>query len=280
MDKKDMFLESPSGFMMPFVLPDGEEVQQLLGFGGQTHPQSGESFDHKGIDFVADHVPLLAVASGTVVGVGNDSVHDNYIVTRYGNFDVKYGHIQESYCNYGTNVIAGQQIAQSGAFLHFEVRFRGEVINPEDFLSVLFGNIALLESMGMKGHPQLVSFNVPVRTDYDADQDELVDLLLRWYPTYLNDLRQNVYQPSARMEQSFRNIFAQAAEKRFFFEEIPTQGNPLGLSARGGVLAGKVQNMLIGDFLSYMANRHGIYLSSWGDEQKKNFRSSPMTAGL
>ena len=280
MDKKDMFLESASGFMMPFVLTDGSEAQMLLGFGEQPHPRTGETFDHKGIDFVADHIPLLAVASGTIVGAGNDSVHENYVITRYGRFEVKYGHVQEAYGGYGTNVTAGQQIAQSGSFLHFEVRFDGQVINPEDFLSMLYGNVAQLESMGIKGHPQLVSFNVPVRTDYDQDQSEILDLMLRWYPTYLNDMRQNVYQPSERMEQSLRNIFAQAADKNYFFEEIPSVANPLGLSARGGVLAGKVQSMIISDFLSYLATRHGIYVSSWGDAQKKKFMSSPLTAAL
>ena len=144
MDKKELFLESPSGFMMPFVFADGTEVQQLLGYGEQTHPISGERFDHKGIDFVADHIPLLAVASGTVVGVGNDAIHEDFIITRYGKFEVKYGHVQEIYCRYGTSVVAGQQIAQSGAFLHFEVRVDGQAINPEDFLSMLFGNVAQL----------------------------------------------------------------------------------------------------------------------------------------
>lgn len=280
MDKKELFLESPSGFMMPFVFADGTEVQQLLGYGEQTHPNSGERFDHKGIDFVADHIPLLAVASGTVVGVGNDAVHEDYIITRYGKFEVKYGHVQEIYCRYGTNVVAGQQIAQSGAFLHFEVRVDGQTINPEDFLSMLFGNVAQLESMGIKGHPQLVSFNVPVHTDYDQDQSEIVDLMLRWFPTYLNDMRLGAYQPADRLEQSLRNIFSQAAEKNYFFEEIPAVSNPLGLSVRGGALAGKVQNLIIGDFLSYLATRHNVYVSTWGEAQKKKFMSSPLTAAL
>ena len=280
MDKKELFLESPSGFMMPFVFADGTEVQQLLGYGEQTHPISGERFDHKGIDFVADHIPLLAVASGTVVGVGNDAIHEDFIITRYGKFEVKYGHVQEIYCRYGTNVVAGQQIAQSGAFLHFEVRVDGQAINPEDFLSMLFGNVAQLESMGIKGHPQLVSFNVPVRTDYDQDQGEIIDLMLRWFPTYLNDMRLGAYLPSDRLEQSLRNIFSQAAEKNYFFEEIPAVSNPLGLSARGGALAGKVQNLIIGDFLSYLATRHNVYVSTWGDAQKKKFMSSPLTAAL
>lgn len=280
MDKKEMFLESASGFMMPFVNTDEQEAQQLLGYGEQTHPTTGESFDHKGIDFVADHIPLLAIATGTVVGVGNDAVHENYIITRYGKYDVKYGHINEAFCSYGTNVTAGQQIAVSGAFLHFEVRYEGQIVAPDDFLGMIFGNVSLLASMGIKSHPQLVSFNIPVHTDYDKDQAEIIELMLRWLPTYLNDMRLGGYRPSERTEQSLRNIFSQAASKNFFFEEIPCQANPLGLSARGGMLAGKVQNLLIGDFLGYLATRHNVYIPTWGEEQKKKFMSSPQIPGL
>jgi len=98
-------------------------------------------------------------------------------------------------------------------------------------------------------------------------------MMLRWLPVYMNDIRLGRYVPPARMEQSLKNIFAQSADRSYFFETIPNYGNPLGLSSRGAPLASKVQNLLIGDFLNYMALRHDTYLSTWGDDVKKNFVS-------
>jgi hypothetical protein len=36
-------------------------------------------------------------------------------------------------------------------------------------------------------------------------------------------------------------------------------------------IAVKVQNLLIGDFLNYLALRHNVYLSTMDDVVKKNF---------
>ena len=63
------------------------------------------------------------MATGTVVGMGNDPVHDNYLTIRYGKYEVKYGHISEAYVGYGTPVVAGQQVGKSGSFLHIGVLF-------------------------------------------------------------------------------------------------------------------------------------------------------------
>lgn len=41
---KDLFLESASGFRMPFDLGANEELNITLGFGEQTHPKTGEKF--------------------------------------------------------------------------------------------------------------------------------------------------------------------------------------------------------------------------------------------
>ena len=83
-----------------------EEVQVSLGFGEQTHPMTGERFHHRGVDFAAHDLPLFALATGTVVGVGTDAVHENYIITKYGKFEVKYGHVSEAYLTYGMPVTA------------------------------------------------------------------------------------------------------------------------------------------------------------------------------
>lgn len=278
-NKKDMLLESPSGFMMPFPGDGEHDVEISLGYGQQTHPATGQPFHHNGIDLIASNVPLFACASGAIVGAGNDAIHENYIVTRYGKYEVKYGHVSEAYADYGTRVVAGQQIATSGKFLHFEVKFNGQLIDPIDFLTMLYNNVMQLSVLGIKGQPQLVTMGVPIHTDYDADQNEILELMFRWLPEYMNALRTGAYHSSDRVESSLRNIFQQSAQKNYFFEQIPSLGNPLGLSERSSLMAGKVQNLLIGDFLAFLASRHNIFVSSWDDAKKKLLSSRFQTAG-
>ncbi len=267
--KKEMLLESPSGFFMPFPGNEEHDVEISLGFGEQTHPATGQKFNHSGIDLIASHLPLFACATGTIVGVGSDAIHENYVITRYGKYEVKYGHVSEAYLGYASRVTAGQQIATSGDFLHLEVKFDGQLMDPVDFLKMLYSNIMQLSVLGIKGEAQFVDMGVPVRTDYDADQNEILELMLRWLPEYMNELRTGGYRTSERIEAQLRNIFSQSSEKHYFFEDIPTLGNPLGLSSRSSLMAGKIQSLLIGDFLNFLGSRHNIFVSSWDDDKKK-----------
>ena len=120
---------------------------------------------------------------------------------------------------------------------------------------------------------RFANMGVKVKTDYDDDQDEILQLMTRWLPSYFNDIRTGAYAPPQRTQMTLRNVFGESSQKNYFFESIPTISNPLGLSSRGAPLASKVQNVLIGDFLNYMAVCHNTFLSSWDDEQKKKFLS-------
>lgn len=270
---KNRFLESASGYAMPFAGDEEHDVLITLGYGEQTHPMTGEKFVHQGMDFAAVNVPLYALASGVVVGVGKDAVHEQYIIISYGGYEVKYGHIYESYVRYGQPVTAAQTVAMSGDFLHLGVRFEGEQIDPKDLLGLLYGNISQLEAMGIKQFSSLPNQDFPVKTDFDADKDEIQRLMFRWLPTYMMELGKGSYRPSGRLEQTLRNAFSMA-QKDVFFDELPTIGNPLGLGSNAAPLISKVQNLLIADFLNYLALRRNVYLSSWSDEQKKSFLTS------
>ena len=46
----------------------------------------------------------------------------------------------------------------------------------------------------------------------------------------------------------------------YFYEKMPSMYNPLGLGRKAMPLACKVQNLLIADFLNYLALRHDVYL--------------------
>lgn len=264
---KEMFLESPSGFMMPFTATKEDSIQISLGYGDQVHPQTGEHFNHAGYDFAVQHVPLYAMASGVVSGLGNDPVHEQFIICRYGNYDVKYGHIDRPFVNYGQALKAGQSVAMSGDFLHFEVRFKGEVLDPKVFIDLIYGNIMQLSAMGMNNMPGMKQ---PV-TSYDSIQDDVLDMMLRYWPSYMNALQTGRYAPPFRLQQGMRQLLAQAAAQNSFFEEMPSIGNPLGLGTKSIPLIGQVQDYLISDFLSYVAMSHGLYPPSWDENQKKNF---------
>ena len=279
-NKETLFLESASGFMMPFESNDDASSVLTLGYGEQTHPYTGQKFNHSGVDFAVSGKPLYAIATGVVSGIGNDAVHDNYVNVRYGNYDVKYGHIVKSFVNYGMPVQAGDNIATCGDFLHIGVKCKGVDMDPMEFLAMIYGNILQLTAMGMKTRPVIENLGIDVKTRYDKDMEEITELMLRHLPSFFTELMSGTYSCSPRFEQSLRNIFAQSASKNYFFERLPYIGNPLGLSSRAEPLIEKVQNLIIEEFLQYSALRKNTYLSSWGENEKKNFLSRLQPTGL
>ena len=136
---QEMILQSPSGYCMPFEEHD-RDVVMSLGYGKQTNPQTGVEFFHHGVDFSAPHYLLSAVASGTVSGIGTDSVHGTYQVIRYGDYEVVYGHLSNILAGYGESVRAGQTVSVSGDILHMETKYKGEELDPIEFLTMIYGN--------------------------------------------------------------------------------------------------------------------------------------------
>jgi len=270
MDRQLMFMESPSGYMMPFLFDDDDNgFEVMLGYGDQIHPVSGERFFHQGIDIVCDHQPLLAVASGLVVGVGNDAVLGTFISVRYGKYHVRYGHVSETSSVYGSRVVAGQEIARSGDFLHLDVRYDGEHLDPEMFLKMLFGNVCQLVALDMEHFPEGVAPDLPVVTDYDSDMEEIEALQQKWLPAYFSDILSGKYKPSDHTVGVLGHLMEQAAERGYIYQDIPSLTNPIGLSGDGADVAGRAQTELIEDFLVWLSSRHGIYVSSWDDDKKK-----------
>ena len=245
---EEMILHSDSGYCMPFEEPRGKDVELSLGYGEQVHPTTGEKFFHHGIDFKARYYILSAVASGIVSGVGNDPVHGICQTVRYGGYEVTYGLLSNVFAQFGQRVKAGQTVALSGERLHIEVKFKG-------------GN----------GPAGFYDAETGVKNDYEKDQREIEELMLRFLPLYMEDLQRGAYTVPAHTEQSLRHIFTMGAMKEYFYEQMPSIANPLGLGRKAMPLACKVQNLLIADFLNYLALRHEVYLSTMGGEVKKNF---------
>lgn len=266
---EEMILHSESGYCMPFEEPQGKDVELSLGYGEQTDSATGEKFFHHGIDFNVRCYMLSAIASGIVSGVGNDPVHGICQTIRYGAYEVTYGHLSNIFAQFGQRVKAGQTVALSGEKLHLEVRFKDEELNPLEFLTMLYGNIRAMRQAGGYDTDSSFDSGMAFQTDYEKDKREIEELMLRFLPYYMEDLRRGAYKLPEHTEQSLRHIFTMGAMKEYFYENMPSMANPLGLGHKAMPLACKVQNLLIGDFLNYLALRHEVYLPSMGGDVKK-----------
>ena len=266
---QDMTLDSKSGYCMPFEERD-RDVDMTLGYGMQKHPQTGQEFFHHGVDFDVHLYMLAAVASGKVTGIGTESVHGTYVTVSYGRYEVTYSHLSSVLTAFGQKVRAGHPVAISGDILHMEVRYGGEELNPLEFLTMLYANMKSSQS-GPQGM-EFVTADIPVSTDYEKDRPEIESLLERYFPAYMDDMRRGLYLVPEHTELSLRNIFSLSASKDCFFEALPSVANPLGIGQKAMPMAVRVQNLLIGDFLNYLALRHGVYLSSLDDDEKKKRR--------
>ena len=272
---EEMILHSESGYCMPFDEPQGKDVELSLGYGEQAHPETGEKFFHHGIDFNVRCYMLSAVASGIVTGVGNDPVHGICQTIRYDQYEMTYGHLSNVFAQFGQRVKAGQTVALSGDRLHIGVRFKNEELNPIEFLTMLYGNIRAVRQAGGHDVPAFPDPEMEVKTDYERNKKEIEELMIRFLPHYMEDLQRGAYKLPERTEQSLRHIFTMGAMKEYFYERMPSMENPLGLGHKAIPLASKVQNLLIADFLNYLALRHDVYLSTLGEAVKKNFMTKP-----
>lgn len=270
-----MILHSKSGYCMPFEEQQGKDVELSLGYGEQTDTATGEKYFHHGIDFDVRCYTLSAVASGIVSGVGNDPALGICQTIRYGEYEVTYGHLSNVFAQFGQRVKAGQTVALSGDKLHIGVRFKDEELNPLEFLTMLYGNICALHQAGGRGTVTFPDMEMNLQTDYEKDKREIEELMLSFLPHYMEELQCGSYTLPEHTEQSLRHIFTIGAMKEYFYENMPSMTNPLGLGRKAMPLACKVQNLLIADFLHYLALRHDVYLSTMDGDVKKNFMTKP-----
>jgi hypothetical protein len=261
---QEMNLMSESGYSMPFN-GKNEEVVLQRGYG----QQEDGTFNH-GIDLETNRYVLRAVADGIVTAIGTNPETGLYQVTKYGNYEVTYGHIATAMVPFGKRVKAGSVVAISGKTLHLEVKYNGRELNPIDFLSMLYGNMKIGGQL-----PDFEDIEMDIPTDFDDNREEIEELMSRFLGDYLNAVALGKYNVPDHTEQSLRNIFSLASVKNCFFETIPSMANPLGVGENAMPLAAKVQNLLIADFLNYLALRHQIFLSTLDAASKKKAMTPP-----
>jgi hypothetical protein len=262
---QEMNLMSESGYSMPFN-GKNEDVVLCKSYG----KQEDGTFNH-GIDLEVNRYILRAVADGIVTAIGTNKEYGLYQVTKYGNYEVTYGHIANAMVTFGKRVKAGSVVAISGQpTLHIEVKYDGNEINPIDFLTMLYGNMKINGDL-----PDFESVEMDIPTEYDDNKEEIEELMSRFYVDYLNEVAKGRYTVPNHTEQSLRNVLSLASVRNYFFETIPSMANPLGVSDSAMPLAAKVQNLLIGDFLNYLALRHQIFLSTLDAASKKKAMTKP-----
>ena len=109
------------------------------GYGYRTHPLTGESSFHAGVDIAADKgTPIAAFADGKVDFIGESEAYGLYIQLDHGN-GIKsfYCHCSELLLGKGKTVDAGQIIAlvgdtgdTTGSHLHLELKRENIFLNP------------------------------------------------------------------------------------------------------------------------------------------------------
>jgi len=133
--------ENPASMMeVPLVKPLPGDPFIAIGFGKRVDPFTGEIKWHNGVDFIAlRQTPVFASAAGTVVQVENSPLWG--IRVRIGHqhgFTTVYAHLGMATVNQGRTVNKGDVIGMvgasgmsSGPHLHYEVIYRGRIIDPQ-----------------------------------------------------------------------------------------------------------------------------------------------------
>ena len=108
-------------------------------FGWRVDPMTGQWAQHQGVDIAGKRgTPILAPAKGQVCLVTYQSNLGNLLEIDHGNGYVsRYGHLDSFAVKMGDWVREGEQIASlgstgraSGPHLHYELRYRGKLVNP------------------------------------------------------------------------------------------------------------------------------------------------------
>lgn len=131
---------------IPPVNPDPRTYRFSSPFGYRVHPIFRRVILHKGIDFGCDRGdPIYATGDGTVaVAEYNGGGYGNQVVLDHGfGYQSRYAHMSVYYVYEGQKVKRGDCIGlvgntgrSTGPHLHYEVMYRGDVVDPLHFMDL------------------------------------------------------------------------------------------------------------------------------------------------
>lgn len=264
---QDMFLLSDSGYAMPFEETD-KPVNLLLGYGLQKHPRTGKEFQHNGWDIEADNYVLQALATGVVIGVTTDEQQGMSLTIRYGKYDVTYRRLSHVLVNFADHVVAGKKVGTSDRFFHFGVRYGGEFVDPQDFLSMIYANM-LTYQQAESDNTRIPVNDMDIHTAYDGNRDEVEQFMIKFLPELIAATYNHTYEVPRNQFQSLQQSFKDIFTDHCIFERMPSFVNPFGLGNRAKSHIERTQELLIEMVLTFTAVAHHIFLSTATEEDKK-----------
>jgi len=108
-------------------------------YGGRTHPISGKSSNHTGVDWAAPAgTPIYAPGAGTIRSSDFNKIYGNRTILDFGGGQSSmFGHQSKSIVKAGQQIKAGQLIGYvgstgwaTGPHLHFETWVNNKPVNP------------------------------------------------------------------------------------------------------------------------------------------------------
>jgi murein DD-endopeptidase MepM/ murein hydrolase activator NlpD len=127
----------------PLASPLAVDYRETSGFGPRLDPFTGRAAFHAGLDMAAfERAPVVSTSPGVVSFAGVKNGYGNVVEIDHGHgFKTRYGHLRDIQVSRGERVAIGQRIGSMGStgrstatHLHYEVWFRGRVVDPVNFL--------------------------------------------------------------------------------------------------------------------------------------------------
>lgn len=99
---------------------------------------------HHGTDIVIQNRKVVSASLGEVIFAGwNSQGYGNLVMVRNGDYVFYYAHLEKIFVKYGDRVdylteigIQGRSGNVTGEHLHFEVRYKNQVINSSDYMRI------------------------------------------------------------------------------------------------------------------------------------------------
>ena len=128
---------------VPLGHPVDADYYRTSSFGVRKDPFTRRPAMHEAVDIASYHMaPIVATADGVVIHSGNRAGYGKVVIIDHGHgFTTKYAHLAKTYVKRGQKVEKGSKVGGMGStgrstatHLHYEVRFQGNVYDPDKFL--------------------------------------------------------------------------------------------------------------------------------------------------